>query len=153
MADCFECGRPSEYEHHVVPISRGGTKTVPLCGECHGLAHHRKKAMSTSTLTKEALAKKRQNGESCGSVPYGWTVSADGIHLERCDLEQKIISRAHELRADGLSLRKVGAALEGEGLFPRHGMGWHAKTVQGLKKRWHAQTVKNILNPKTQPGG
>lgn len=36
---CFECEKPSEHDHHVVPRVFGGTKTVPLCKECHGKAH------------------------------------------------------------------------------------------------------------------
>ena len=28
---CFECDMPAEHDHHVVPQSIGGTKTVPLC--------------------------------------------------------------------------------------------------------------------------
>ncbi len=36
---CFECGRPTEEWHHVVPASRGGRKILPLCGECHKLSH------------------------------------------------------------------------------------------------------------------
>jgi len=36
---CFECGRPSAHNHHVIPKIRGGTKTVPLCLSCHGKVH------------------------------------------------------------------------------------------------------------------
>lgn len=36
---CFECGRDAHHQHHVVPRSRGGTKTVPLCVDCHSKAH------------------------------------------------------------------------------------------------------------------
>lgn len=36
---CFECGEDAEQTHHVVPLSQGGTKTVPLCKRCHTLAH------------------------------------------------------------------------------------------------------------------
>jgi len=39
MNGCFECGGLAEHEHHVVPESLGGTKTVPLCRSCHALAH------------------------------------------------------------------------------------------------------------------
>jgi len=34
MIACFECGKPAEHDHHVVPVVRGGTRTVPLCSEC-----------------------------------------------------------------------------------------------------------------------
>ncbi len=37
---CFECGGTEEiHQHHVIPKSLGGTKTIPLCNMCHGRAH------------------------------------------------------------------------------------------------------------------
>jgi len=33
--DCFECGATAEHEHHVVPRSKEGMATVPLCVDCH----------------------------------------------------------------------------------------------------------------------
>lgn len=36
---CFECGQPADVRHHVVPLSLGGSKTVPLCIGCHKKAH------------------------------------------------------------------------------------------------------------------
>jgi hypothetical protein len=39
MTPCFECGRPAAEDHHVVPESLGGTKTVPLCADCHAKVH------------------------------------------------------------------------------------------------------------------
>lgn len=38
---CFECGKPAEHRHHVVPRSKGGKRTVPLCHDCHDLVHFR----------------------------------------------------------------------------------------------------------------
>lgn len=38
---CFECGGPAAHLHHVIPRSKGGKNTVPLCQECHGLVHFR----------------------------------------------------------------------------------------------------------------
>lgn len=42
---CFECGPVGDDEslmdHHVVPWALGGTRTVPLCEECHGKIHRR----------------------------------------------------------------------------------------------------------------
>jgi hypothetical protein len=39
---CFECGSGGDIDnHHVVPKSLGGTKTIPLCLKCHGLVHDR----------------------------------------------------------------------------------------------------------------
>lgn len=36
---CFECGENADVNHHVIPQSLGGTKTVPLCNKCHSLVH------------------------------------------------------------------------------------------------------------------
>jgi hypothetical protein len=50
---CWECGKSEEvHYHHVVPRSKGGTKTLPLCLECHGKVHGKK--MNSSSLVKAA---------------------------------------------------------------------------------------------------
>jgi hypothetical protein len=36
---CFECGGDAQHNHHVIPKSLGGTRTVPLCHTCHGMVH------------------------------------------------------------------------------------------------------------------
>jgi len=38
---CFECNSPAQQAHHIVPASRGGTRTIPLCESCHEKAHDR----------------------------------------------------------------------------------------------------------------
>ncbi|HWU37131.1 MAG TPA: hypothetical protein VN203_05730 [Candidatus Acidoferrum sp.] len=55
----------------VVPLSLGGTKTVPLCAECHSKVHalvllyHRE-------LTRTAMRRKKANGQRVGAIPYGY---------------------------------------------------------------------------------
>lgn len=129
---CFECGAPAEYAHHVVPRSKGGSKTVPLCGLCHAKAHHRDKRMSTRALTAAALQHKKAQGELVGSVPYGSRLASDGRTLEPCPEEQEWIAIACELRAEGLSLRKIGAQLEARGMLPRRGGKWQATQISRL---------------------
>lgn len=74
-ARCFECARPADHNHHVVPESRGGTRTVPLCTKCHGLAHDYK--MGNPALTKEGVARARARG-----VEGGWKrVEREGLAL------------------------------------------------------------------------
>jgi len=53
--ECFECGAPAVEDHHVIPRSRGGTKTVPLCAACHNLVHDRdgNRTDSVATLIAE----------------------------------------------------------------------------------------------------
>ena len=82
--------------------------------------------------TAAALRVKASRGERTGGVPYGYQLAADGVHLEPHEAEQAIAAAARELREAGMSLRAVGAALEGRGLLPRSGRRWHAETVAGL---------------------
>jgi site-specific DNA recombinase len=82
--------------------------------------------------TAAALAYKRQCGEFCGGEPpYGWKVGADKVHLIAHNGEQHAITVARSYRKL-LSLRKVGAALNAHGIYPRSGGNWHAETVKAL---------------------
>lgn len=37
---CYECGSCDDiHYHHIIPMSLGGIKTIPLCSECHGKIH------------------------------------------------------------------------------------------------------------------
>lgn len=78
--------------------------------------------------TKAALAVKAGRGERVGSIPYGFTLAADGVHLEPVQAEQAVIARARELAADA-SLRAVAAALAGEGHVSRTGRMFAASQV------------------------
>lgn len=116
---CFDCGSPAHHHHHVVPRSRGGVATVPLCVRCHGLAHGR--SMTTPSLTRDALSRKRTRGERVGAVPYGSRLADDGRTLLDDEGEQAVIREARELRAAGLSLRGVAAELARRGRTGRTG--------------------------------
>ena len=69
MKECFECKATQDLqEHHVVPKSRGGTKTVTLCYSCHMLAHGRdSKGMNHKKLTREALSNAKLRGVKLGT--------------------------------------------------------------------------------------
>ena len=77
--------------------------------------------------TRAALAVKKARGERVGGIPYGYR--DDGGVLVEVAEEQVVISRARELRAEGLSLRAVGRALIEEGHQPRTGKGWHVQVL------------------------
>lgn len=85
-----------------------------------------------SERTATAMQHKIAAGEFTGTCPYGWRLGDDGVNLEVHPEEQTIIAAARELREAGLSLRKIGARLEAEGLLPRSGGRWHAETVKSL---------------------
>jgi hypothetical protein len=56
---CFECSAPAEEDHHVIPQSMGGKKTIPLCSTCHSLVHGLgERRDQHKELTTRALNKK-----------------------------------------------------------------------------------------------
>ncbi len=133
-AACFECGAPAEHDHHVVPRSRGGTRTIPLCTSCHGKAHHRSGNMAHNRLTSEALQRKRARGECTGNAPYGYRVGPDGVSLIEDDSEQTVILTVRELRAAGLSFRKVAEQLESRGFLSRTGRRLTHRAIANIVK-------------------
>jgi site-specific DNA recombinase len=82
--------------------------------------------------TTLALGHKRARGERIGGIPYGSAVGADGRTLVPYPEELAMIARARELRATGLSLRAVGAALAGEGMLGRTGLPLAAEQVKRM---------------------
>jgi hypothetical protein len=131
---CFECSSSGPlHEHHVVPVSRGGTKTVPLCEMCHAKAHHRSGSMSTSSLTREAMQRKAGAGEYTGGrPPFGYDVDEDGKTLVPNRHEQQTVKMAMDARCGGASLREIAELLDRLGRQPKSGGRWYAQTVRRL---------------------
>ena len=86
--------------------------------------------------TKASLYGKRVKGEKLGGpVPYGqlvWTNRAGVKCLKIDPNEQAIIMRARELRATGLSYRKIGAKLLEENHKPRTGGPWPHESIRRM---------------------
>lgn len=71
--------------------------------------------------TRAALAAKSAKGERVGVVPFGFTLAADGVHLEPNAAERKIIATVRRMRAKGVSLRRIVEKLEVRGVTARSG--------------------------------
>ena len=56
--------------------------------------------------TKAAMHEMRKAGERTGTIPFGWSLDADG-RLEQVAEEQEVIARIEALRADGMSYRAI----------------------------------------------
>ena len=69
MKKCFECETTEDlHEHHVVPKSKGGTKTITLCHQCHMKAHGRDgKGLHHSRLVQEGLNRAKERGVKLGN--------------------------------------------------------------------------------------
>jgi DNA invertase Pin-like site-specific DNA recombinase len=69
--------------------------------------------------TRAALAVKHSRGERIGGIPYGYTLAADGAHLEENTAEQAVIGQIRAMRTAGLSLRAVTVECARRGLVSR----------------------------------
>lgn len=78
--------------------------------------------------TTAALAVKQRRGERTGSIPYGFELQDDGIHLIQNEVEQAGILEISRLRSTGLPLRKIAAQLTNIGI-PCRGKRWHSTTI------------------------
>ena len=57
---CFECGSDMNiHNHHVVAEVLGGTKTIPLCGDCHGKVHGKNFGLEWKRLQSIGILKAR----------------------------------------------------------------------------------------------
>lgn len=70
---------------------------------------------------RATFAAKRARGERVGTVPYGYRLASDGVHLELHDAEQDVIDTVRRLSSDGLSQRAIVAALAARGVTGRTG--------------------------------
>jgi DNA invertase Pin-like site-specific DNA recombinase len=80
--------------------------------------------------TTAALAVIRARGQKTGgSVPYGYSLAADGRRLVAVESEQATIARARALASEGRSLRAVAVQLAAEGHVSRKGVAFFAAQV------------------------
>jgi hypothetical protein len=130
MKGCFECGEVRGlHNHHVVPRSLGGTKTIPLCERCHGLVHSLD--YSASGLTIKAQREKMARGEYIGGrPPYGFQ-NVNGLLVE-VPHELDAIRQARELRARPMTLRAVAGELEARGILSRTGRTFAAEDIRRM---------------------
>jgi DNA invertase Pin-like site-specific DNA recombinase len=79
--------------------------------------------------TRDAMHHKRANGERVGTIPFGYRVAADGLHLDPDPAEQAILCRMRELKAAGYTTRQVADELNRQGYTTRRGTAWRFQYV------------------------
>jgi hypothetical protein len=137
---CFECGRPAIVDHHVVPESKGGTKTVPLCDLCHAKIHG-EEMLKLKALRIAALNQSRISGfRFCTKIPYGFKLDKDGKKLIPDKKEQRGLKEISRMFNEGRSYRYVAAKL-----FEK---GFRSRTKSG---KWDIRTIWHIVHRKTNP--
>lgn len=66
-ARCFSCGKPADTMHHIIPYSYGGRTGIPMCTNCHHIAHHGKGAKHHhGDLIKKGIQKAKEAGKQIG---------------------------------------------------------------------------------------
>ena len=138
MKQCFECEKTEDqiemHDHHVVPRSKGGTKTIPLCCECHGLVHG-KNMMNMGELTRRALADRKVRGMRAGKIPYGFK-AGEGKFLAIEESEIKVLRKMDDLRSRGVSYAKMVSYLNDKGILNRHGRTWKRNNLYVCYQGW-----------------
>lgn len=98
----------------------------------------------TAERTSQALGVKRERRERLGTTPLGFeTVTAeDGTRrVIRDEAEQETVRLARELRAGGLSLRRVGQELGRRGRRTKRGGQWSPRTVALLMEDRYLEQI------------
>ena len=84
--------------------------------------------------TRAALAVKRARGERTGMLPLGSSLADDGVHLVHNESEARMVARARELRAAGVTVRATAAQLTAEGHRTRAGGPIQPTTIQRIAR-------------------
>ncbi|MFD8851569.1 recombinase family protein [Streptomyces sp. NPDC059604] len=89
------------------------------------------RGMTVAKLRRGRRIKGEKGQYAYGAPPYGW--AAHKKELTEEEQEQIGRARGRQLRdEDGLSYREICAALDAEGIRPKHGGRWHPETVRRM---------------------
>jgi site-specific DNA recombinase len=80
--------------------------------------------------TSSAMQAKRTRKERVGSIPYGYSLSRDGVHIIEKPEEQSVITEIKRLKEAGLNLLSICRELERKGFTTRTGRPFKAEQVK-----------------------
>ena len=117
--------------------------TIPLCGRCHGRAHHDDRNMAPGRLVRDTMEAKRRSGLCMGTLPYGFSLDENGprsrkgrpVRLVENPEQQEVIKRMWAEWESGKSILSIAAGLNADGVPPRGG-----------SVRWNDKSVGRVLN-------
>ena len=92
---CFDCGTETTGRHHVVPVSLGGKRQVPLYEECHNLVHG--DTMKRAELIRMGLDRDKSKGVRFGAPNK---------------VNEKLKIKARMLRKDGLTIKAIAKEMK-----------------------------------------
>jgi DNA invertase Pin-like site-specific DNA recombinase len=82
--------------------------------------------------TASAMQAKKARRERVGAIPYGYRLSADGIHLEELEGEQLVIAEVKRLHEAGFNLSAICREIERQGFYTRTGRPFSAEQVKRI---------------------
>ena len=138
MRHCFECNNTDNIvDHHVVPHSLGGTKTVPLCQPCHDKVHQLKpRNISLSTLIKNGMQKYKQQTPH---VKFGNKNIREIRKLgevknkEKAENHKSIVRPiAHYYHNNNHTLKRIAEIFNNQNLKTRYNKSWTEVSVWRL---------------------
>ncbi len=142
--NCFECGATEDIEHHhVVPKSRGGTKTVPLCYLCHQKAHGKTgKGLNHRKLTKEGIARAKAKGVKFGNPKWKESLGVAQKKSQEANRKRgdktyrRVAPMLVEASESGItSVRGMLDFLNNHGCLSPRGKLWQSGSIHRLIKR------------------
>lgn len=108
---CFECEKPAKANHHVIPKSLGGTRTIPLCLECHSKVHQ-KDLVSMYTLAKNKLEEVRKRGGDMGGKPKPWQTRDEKTkELKECPEKLRKLRDINRLMTEGRTGKEISGLM------------------------------------------
>lgn len=91
--------------------------------------------------TRDAMRHKRSSGERVGTVPFGYRVAQDDMHLEMEPGEQAVVEQVRAMKAGGSTLRSITAELNRRGFTTRRGTAWRFQYVAQVVRAAEAATL------------
>jgi DNA invertase Pin-like site-specific DNA recombinase len=95
--------------------------------------------VSVRSRIRASLAEKKARGERVGTVPFGYRLSSDGVHIEPDEAEQAVVSTVRRLSAEGLSQRAIATQLAARSVAGRTGA--------PLRQTQVAKILRSAVNP------
>ncbi len=92
--------------------------------------------------TRDAMRHKRTNGERIGTIPYGYRLAADDLHIEIEPAEQGILTRIRELSVEGYTTLQIADELNCDGYSTQRGTAWRLQYVAEALRVALEQAVK-----------
>jgi hypothetical protein len=127
---CYECNCNKDLqEHHILPKILGGTKTITLCGNCHGKIHGGK-FIKLSNLIKKSLHNKRNSGTKYTKSLLGFDVENGKMVVNK--KEQKIIRKMFKMYESGSGYTEIANHLNKNGHKIKNGNPFSRSYVRNI---------------------